>query len=295
MNCSCFAKTIKTNWTQGLFESEWVLYNWAVPVCGEAEKEKQITRKTEAGKRLCKCTDVHVYVVYNLPHVKTERTFTPVQLQTLFQELSVVIISQQLSFVPFAVPTFVPPSVISRYLVTCSDVWYQPLSHILPKSIVNRITSAWRGSQNRFCLFQWLLIRLHDVNSLGLKQLNEFFITRSSFFVRHPRDFVRVAKKQNTSRHDPLRTFLRTHPACTCSWEICNLLQENQRSIAQLSYVTLCFSVCQSSAINDSIKLAWTSDPVISSVDEKYARICSCNSLYSWMFSFRSLRLSSSW
>ena len=65
---------------------------------------------------------------------------------------------------------------IQIFDVKCSEVWYQPLSHIL-QTIVNRITSAWGGSQNRFCLFQWLLIRLHNVSNLGLKQLNEFFIT----------------------------------------------------------------------------------------------------------------------
>ena len=37
--------------------------------------KKKKTRKTAARKRLCKCTDVNVYVVYNLSHVKTDRTY----------------------------------------------------------------------------------------------------------------------------------------------------------------------------------------------------------------------------
>ena len=61
---------------------------------------------------------------------------------SVYNVVSVVIISQLLSFVPFAVPTFVPPSAISRYLVKCSDVSCKPLSRILPISIVNRVTSA---------------------------------------------------------------------------------------------------------------------------------------------------------
>ena len=40
------------------------------------KKKKQTKVKTAAGKRLCQCTDVNVYVVYNLSHVKTERTYT---------------------------------------------------------------------------------------------------------------------------------------------------------------------------------------------------------------------------
>ena len=40
-------------------------------------------RKTAAGKRLCKCRDVNVYVVNNMLHVKTGRTCTPAQLQAL--------------------------------------------------------------------------------------------------------------------------------------------------------------------------------------------------------------------
>ena len=47
------------------------------------KKKKQTTGNTAAGKRLCKCTDVNVYVVYNLSHVISERTYTPAQLQTL--------------------------------------------------------------------------------------------------------------------------------------------------------------------------------------------------------------------
>ena len=46
-------------------------------------KKKKTTKKTAARKRLCLCTDVNVQVVYNLSHVKTERTHTPAQLQTL--------------------------------------------------------------------------------------------------------------------------------------------------------------------------------------------------------------------
>ena len=41
---------------------------------------KEGTGKTAARKRLCWCADVGVYVVYNLSHVKTERTHTPAQL-----------------------------------------------------------------------------------------------------------------------------------------------------------------------------------------------------------------------
>ena len=47
------------------------------------KKTKQTTGKTAAGKILCKCTDVNVYVVHNLSHVEAERTYTPAQLQTL--------------------------------------------------------------------------------------------------------------------------------------------------------------------------------------------------------------------
>ena len=47
------------------------------------KNKKQTTKKTVAGKRLCLCTDVNVYVVYNVSHVETERTYTPAQLQTL--------------------------------------------------------------------------------------------------------------------------------------------------------------------------------------------------------------------
>ena len=39
------------------------------------KKKKQTTRKTAARKRRCLCTDVNVYVMYNLSHVKTERTY----------------------------------------------------------------------------------------------------------------------------------------------------------------------------------------------------------------------------
>ena len=35
------------------------------------KKKKKTIRKTAAGKRRCLCTDVNVYVVYNLSHVKT--------------------------------------------------------------------------------------------------------------------------------------------------------------------------------------------------------------------------------
>ena len=35
---------------------------------------KKKTKKIAAGKSLCWCTDVNVYVVYNLSHAKTERT-----------------------------------------------------------------------------------------------------------------------------------------------------------------------------------------------------------------------------
>ena len=64
----------------------------------------------------------NVHVMYNLSRVKTERTYTPAQLQTLVKKLSVVIISQLLSFVPFATSTFVPPSAIPKYFAECSDV-----------------------------------------------------------------------------------------------------------------------------------------------------------------------------
>ena len=38
--------------------------------------KRKKTGKTAAGKRLCQCTDVTVYVVYNLSHDNTERTYT---------------------------------------------------------------------------------------------------------------------------------------------------------------------------------------------------------------------------
>ena len=47
-------------------------------------------------------------------------------------------------------------------------------------------------------------MRLHNVSSLGRKQLSDFFITLHLLFVGYPRDCVCVTKKQNTSRLDPL-------------------------------------------------------------------------------------------
>ena len=51
VNCSCFRKD-------------------RMSVCGQAEEEKQTTRKTAARKRLCLCTDVNVHVEYTLSHGK---------------------------------------------------------------------------------------------------------------------------------------------------------------------------------------------------------------------------------
>ena len=76
-------------------------------------KKKQTTRKTEAGRGRCQCTDVNVYVMYNLSHVETERTYTPAQLQTLVEAVG----CHHRSF------PFVPPSAISRKR-------YQPASNL---------------------------------------------------------------------------------------------------------------------------------------------------------------------
>ena len=42
-------------------------------------KKKTTTGKTAAGKRRCQCTDVNVYVMYNLSHVKTEGIYNNLQ------------------------------------------------------------------------------------------------------------------------------------------------------------------------------------------------------------------------
>ena len=63
----------------------------------------------------------NVYVMYILTRVENWEYLHPAQLQTLVKKLSVVIITQLLSFVPFAISTFVP-SAITKYLVKCSDV-----------------------------------------------------------------------------------------------------------------------------------------------------------------------------
>ena len=154
-------------------KSDCVLYYWAVSVCGQTRKRQQTRKERCQCTMSMSCTFCHMSKLKGL--AETEST------ADARWKLSVVIISHLLSFVPFAISTFVPPSAISKYLVECSDVWHQPLSHILPRSIVERITSSGRGFQSRFCLYQWLLIRLHNVCSLGLKQLSEFFIDLHHF------------------------------------------------------------------------------------------------------------------
>ena len=80
------------------------------------DKRKKTTDK-EGTMLVC-----NVYVMCILCHVlKTGNTYTPAQLQTLVKKLSVVIITQLLSFDPFAISTFVP-SAITKYLVKSSDV-----------------------------------------------------------------------------------------------------------------------------------------------------------------------------
>ena len=64
----------------------------------------------------------NVYGMYFLSRVEKWKFSHPAELQTLVKKLSVVIISQLLSFVPFAISTFVPPSAMSKYLVECLDV-----------------------------------------------------------------------------------------------------------------------------------------------------------------------------
>ena len=66
--------------------------------------------------------DVSVqHVMYILSRVENWEHLHPCSTARV-KKLSVVIISQLLSFVPFAISTFVPPSAISKYLVECSDV-----------------------------------------------------------------------------------------------------------------------------------------------------------------------------
>ena len=69
--------------------------------------------------------DVSVQCLCNVKSVMCWKLgiLTPAaQVQTLVKKLSAVKISQLLSFVPFAVSTFVPPSATSKYLVEWSDV-----------------------------------------------------------------------------------------------------------------------------------------------------------------------------
>ena len=53
------------------------------------KKKKETTGKTATGKRWCLYSDVNVHVMYNLSHVETERTYTP--LVEILKENPVII------------------------------------------------------------------------------------------------------------------------------------------------------------------------------------------------------------
>ena len=84
-------------------------------VCGQVEEEKQTTRKTAAGKRLCQSTNVNVCVMHNMSHVKTERTYT-CSTADARQKLSVVVIGLSRSYHHQPYPESVVP-IFSRVLV----------------------------------------------------------------------------------------------------------------------------------------------------------------------------------
>ena len=155
------------------------------------------------------------------------------------------------------------------------------------------VTSAWRRFQNRFCLYQWLLMRLHNVSSLGRKQLSEFFITLHLLSLVILMTVFVLRRNRIRPRLDPLWTFLRTRsdvgpttasPSHECfqidhlwtcevfvvrysqsipssmSWseKSVTFLQEYQRLIANWLYNAL--FRCMRPWPYDPI-LAWTSDP----------------------------------
>ena len=98
--------------TQGLFDpcactsqDEYCTTELCLSVDKLKKKKKQTTGKTAARKRLCWCTDVTVYVLYNLSHVKTEQNLQPCSTADARQK---AVSCHHRSF------PFVPPSAISR-------------------------------------------------------------------------------------------------------------------------------------------------------------------------------------
>ena len=88
MNCSCFRKDKMKLKACSIHVRARVRMSYCTTelyLSVDKLKKKQTTGKTAAGQRRCQCTDVNVYVMYNLSHVETERTYTPAQLQTLIK------------------------------------------------------------------------------------------------------------------------------------------------------------------------------------------------------------------
>ena len=87
-----------------------------IELCLLVDKREKDNKQGRNDGVQCLC-DVHSVTCRKL------RVLGPLlNCKTLVKKLSVIIISQLFSFLPFAVPIFVPPSAISRYLVKCSDV-----------------------------------------------------------------------------------------------------------------------------------------------------------------------------
>ena len=55
-------------------QDEYCTTELCLPVDNLKKKNKQQGRQRQ-GRGRCECTDVNVYVMYNLSHVKTERTY----------------------------------------------------------------------------------------------------------------------------------------------------------------------------------------------------------------------------
>ena len=132
-----------------------------------------------------------------------------------------------------------------------------PWSNLFSSSLLF-ITSAWRGSQNR-----WLLVSVIAHSSSRWEYVSVWsncelssFITRSSFFVRYPRDSPSCCDPFQIEHPDLIHcelSFVLVQMSVhlllhlqhgTFTWEICNFLFRNIKDRLQIGYVTLCFSVC---------------------------------------------------
>ena len=108
--------------------------------------------------------------------LKTGNTDTPAQLQTLVKKLSVVIISQLLSFVPFTIFHF-------RATISHIQMFRKVLRCVIPTSVAHPANI----NRHHLCVKRFsksvLLVSVtvhsfsYNVSSLGLKKLNEFFFS----------------------------------------------------------------------------------------------------------------------